>query len=664
MAIDLNQGWNDASKKVSALKTVNQLKQDQKDLKKEIASKAKEKNNNFKKSVNEAKKSAQDNIKQIKSEVKNQLELLLDLFKESLPSSGSQSLSQVTGLFLEAANNTKSKIKDILIDEIVSTIGCSEEQSYETSVNQSFYLKVNQVDLFNQLKNSPDNEDAKFFYEDEKTNNGSLPYSMNRQLYERLQTPNQSFSQDASAGNGQTYVSASQSQLFDIEYVQNYNTPQGLVTGDFYKITLNSQANNRTTVSDFLRDYYGSIDVLSFDVLSANIKNSLTGAFDFGLGVSQNNSKELSNFFLILKRLMGICSDPTKKIDVAGTSKLSEFENIDDSFFEPTAQEEILSDRLSNNIKKGIVEFEDCGNVELPVNLKSARLSQQEIVNEKNDNKKIQLFKKYIDDTSNDPNWQKLSEKYGFSIPGLSLNIKASIDTSIITKLPTVVFKSILTPKVMLGFLIMVKSVKNEIGNKLDSLFDDLKNFLKAFKKFVVNFLRKITALFVEELFKIVKKNIKLLVETILLEIIRESKSARLKMISTIIYLLLTIRDIVIDYRNCKSVIDEILKLLNLGLSSINLGVPSFILASSSLLGGISDTRMMSNVIENLQSLGLPTGAAPDGRPNLMNIAMTSMIQGMNKDMLENGKTEVFIPPLTITPAGITLPSKGVGKSY
>ena len=32
--------------------------------------------------------------------------------------------------------------------------------------------------------------------------------------------------------------------------------------------------------------------------------------------------------------------------------------------------------------------------------------------------------------------------------------------------------------------------------------------------------------------------------------------------------------------------------------------------------------------------------------------------------ILENGKTEVFIPPLTITPAGITLPSKGYGKSY
>jgi hypothetical protein len=137
-------------------------------------------------------------------------------------------------------------------------------------------------------------------------------------------------------------------------------------------------------------------------------------------------------------------------------------------------------------------------------------------------------------------------------------------------------------------------------------------------------------------------------------------------MYSTIIYILLTIGQAVLDYRNCKSVIDEILKLLNLGLSAAGAGqgMPLFILASSSILGGISDIRSLSNIIENLQSAGLPTGGAPDGGPNLMNIAMSSIVQGQNKESAENGKTEVFIPPLTITPAGITLPSKGVGKSY
>jgi hypothetical protein len=47
-----------------------------------------------------------------------------------------------------------------------------------------------------------------------------------------------------------------------------------------------------------------------------------------------------------------------------------------------------------------------------------------------------------------------------------------------------------------------------------------------------------------------------------------------------------------------------------------------------------------------------------------MNQDKLSQIEGFFTEMYENGKTEIFIPPLTITPAGLTLPSKGVGKSY
>jgi hypothetical protein len=488
---------------------------------------------------------------------------------------------------------------------------------------------------------------------------------MNRQLYKRLETPNQSFSQDTNAGNGQTYVSASQSQLFDIEYVQNYTNNQNvLVTGDFYKVTLNSQANNRTTVSDFLRDYYTSIDIMSFNNLSTNIKNSLSGSIDGGLDMSVDEIKQQSKFMLVLKRLMGVCSDPSKKIDVAGTAKLSDIDLVDDAFFEPTNQEDALSDMVANKVKKGVVDFEDCGNVELPVNLKSDQLSLQGIFNEKNDTKKIELLEKSIDDMSKDPNWKKTLDQSKLGLPKPSLNIKAALQTSIITKLPMTIFKTVMSPKVMLGFLIMVKSTKNELSETLDSKYDSLENFTKTFKKFVTNFLRKVYAIFVEKLFKIVKASIKVLVESILTEIIKETKIKQLKMISTIVYILLTLGQAFIDYRNCKSVIDEILKLLNLSLTSINLGLPPFILASAALLGGVSDTRATSNVIENLQKAGLPTGAAPDGGPNLMNVAISSIIKGQNEEVAANGKTQIFVPPLVVTPAGVTLPTTANGKSY
>ena len=73
------------------------------------------------------------------------------------------------------------------------------------------------------------------------------------------------------------------------------------------------------------------------------------------------------------------------------------------------------------------------------------------------------------------------------------------------------------------------------------------------------------------------------MVETILLEIVSESKIKKLRMYSTIIYILLQASQAFVDFRNCRSVIDEILKLLNLRLNSVNLGIPQFILASSSI---------------------------------------------------------------------------------
>jgi hypothetical protein len=170
MAVDLKQSWGDASKKVSALKTVNEVKSNERSLKKRNVNSAKEKATNFKKQISDAKKGKKENVKQIKSELKNQLELLLDLFKESLPKSGGQSLTTIFTTFLEASNNFKEKIQDTLVEEIVSTIGCSEEQSYDTTLNQPIYIKVSQVDLFGQLKDSPDDEVAKVYYEESNSN--------------------------------------------------------------------------------------------------------------------------------------------------------------------------------------------------------------------------------------------------------------------------------------------------------------------------------------------------------------------------------------------------------------------------------------------------------------------------------------------------------------
>jgi hypothetical protein len=657
MGLDLNNDYEKAKSKVSAYQTTLENKKNDVIAKKQKAKTSLDKKkSDVTKQLNELKSGTNDIKNQLKNEVKNQLEQLLDLFKQSLPKSGNKSLNTISRFFLEAAEATKSRLNEILIEEVVSTIGCSEEQSYEDKLNQPFYIKVSQVDLFKRLKYSPDDKDAKFYYENSTTAPGAIPNSVNRALYERLQNLGQSYQTQF----GSDYRGVSGQDLFDIEYVQFYPAIGPTNFGDFFKITLKPQLNSRTTVSDFLRDYYGSIDILQFDVLTAEIMNALTGAFDFSIGLTTDEMREQTKFDLILKRIMGVCTDPAKKIDVAGTAKLSDQDFIDDSFFEVSNQELRFIEEKINNTINGVVQFEDCGDLRLPVNVQASRSIVEDVITENVSSKKIDRVEQAIAELANDPKWKELVPSLG-----LDINFKASLDTSLITQLPKIVFKTVLSPKVMLGFLIMVKAVSSQFSAQLDNLFDDLEKFMKTFKKFVVNFMQRVTSIFVEELFKIVKKQIKQLVEKILSDIVKEAKNKQLAMYSSIVYALLVLGQALIDYRNCKSVIDEILKLLNLGISQLNLGLPLFALAGSSLLGGVSDTRAFANVIENLQGLGLPTGDAPDGGPNLMNMSMMAQIKGSNLETFTNGKVEVYVPP----PVGFAgpfpiaaKPSKGRGK--
>jgi hypothetical protein len=161
-------------------------------------------------------------------------------------------------LFL-TIQNTKARIKNSLIEDIISTIGCSEEQSYDNMVNTPIYIKVKNIDLFNILKTSPDDEYGKLNYEKEDSENGDVPYAMNRQLFRRLSTY-QSFSQQY----GQSFIGASGEELFDLQYVDNYIDQNNIQQfGDFFKVTLKGQLNNKTKVSDFLNDYFESIDVFN-----------------------------------------------------------------------------------------------------------------------------------------------------------------------------------------------------------------------------------------------------------------------------------------------------------------------------------------------------------------------------------------------------------------
>jgi len=501
----------------------------------------KEKYNKEKKSSSKKNKSGK--LKKSSSKYSAQTQNIVSTVKNS------NTLKQLGSIFFVTVENTKAKISQLLIEDIIFTIGCSEEQSYSNLSDTStpLYVNLKTIDLFKILKNSPDDQYGKLNYESNETQNGNIPYSMNRELYKRLSSP-QSFSQEYQ----QSFISSSGQELFDIQYVDNYTNQLGnTFYGDFFKVTLKNQLNNRNNITDFLNDYYTSIDVFNLSDLMNTIFGQIFGSVNIGLESSQEELEEFNKFLKILKRLMGVCVDPKRKIDITGSAKLSEQDLIDDTFFELTNIERQEINDIVNRKLNNLVTFEDCESINLPTNPQAASQVISEIITEKKATAKVNLFFNGIEDLVADPNWQNsLSPK---------LNINLSIIFDVIKNLPMLLIKTILSPKVMIGFMVMVKAL---IGDVLD--FDDLTGFLKKYKKFFIRFCGNVISIFLEELTKEIKKNIGKLVQTILEDIKKEIVDKQTKMYIAIIQALLIVGKGILDYRECKSVIDDILKLLNL----------------------------------------------------------------------------------------------------
>jgi len=647
MATDIKQGYNDIKSTINSYNTTISTQAGEKTLKKLSLG------NNFELSKSESLKQLNnigDTKQRLQSEIKNQYEELIDLVKTSLPSkptSNSNTINFLVKQVLQASQNTKSRISEVVIEESMKVAGCSQEQTFEGNADNNgpnkIYVRVNQIDLFKLLKKDPSEGYNKILYEKENPVTGMIPFPMDKELYNRLQNEGVSLSDEF----GSDYIGASGKQIMDVKYVTEYVQNGTTYYGDFYEITLRNRPNlNR--VSDFLRDYYKSIDMLNFDALMPKIMNSLTEFIDISGGLTTSDKEEQSKFEKVIQRILGLCFDSNKEIDVSGTAKLSSLDNLDDSFFEMTSSDLRNIENQVNNMVLGVTEFEDCGNVKLPVNTQAIFEDINEI-RELPENEKVDAFIEKTEKLTKDENWK-------LQLPD-GINIDVAIKDGLLKVIPRAVVTTILSPKVLLGLMVILKSLGSTIVDEIE----DFATFMKNMKTYLVNMVSRIASIFVEELFKLLKKNIRRLVETLMVEIIKESKNAQLKVITGIIYILLQLASAVVDWRQCKSVVDEILNLLNLAIPGGS-RPPTFALATAGLLPGSSPTRAMANITGKIQKLGLPTGDMPDGSPNLMLPATLQQLKGAEDEKLENGVVHTWCAPVAVGLV-VTGPIRCTGKS-
>ena len=605
---------------------------------------------------------------------------------------GSGTSTYIRKKMLEAAALIEPKLSVIIKEETIKALGCSIEQTYNgisPSVLESqplpllpqqegIYIPVSSIDLFSNLKQSPETNFGKIFYEAQSPSGdqkfrpygGDVPFPMNKQLYQLMESNNtgRSFNQI----NGKNYLGKSGQDLFDVQY-SNVNSFG--VTGDYYRIVLinreDGSGNIINNVGEFISDYYSTIKLVDSVDIGAQIVNIISGAVSMNLQVGYGQLDEQSKFDLLIQRILGLCFDSRKEIDVSGVSKVAELDGVDDSFYELTEIDLRNIEVKINNIQNGVMEFIDCDNVKVPVDtevLISQLIDFRDTLTGQTVEQQVATLETIVDSISQNPDWRA-------TIP-TNFNASVSINTNVIKKIPLAVAASVLSPKVLLPLYTLLSVVQsgatytynqavtsaNTATNSVNTTIDNIGNaganigqagsnivtngadFLKVYKTFSIQVISKVNAEFLRVLFEILKKDIVNLVGSIIADVSKSHLTKKYAMILRLIQIALIVAQLISDYRKCKNLLDNILLLLSLIGQAVGGGqtIPLPLLALSGALPGISAEQMTINTIQTLQSIGVPTGALPDGSPNLMLQFNLAANKGIVSNITEEGKLEII----------------------
>lgn len=679
---DLNQGQIEVKNKISAIKNFAQVSNSEKKLKRSAGNSESKGIPDIASSLDNASKDQKRYLKPPPNSFDQVLEMI------GLTSgNGSETLKYLKKKLLLTATKIEPEIKKIITKNAIKALGCSQEQTFQgfTStflelnplntlpVGQGIYVPIESMDISGMLKTTTDSKIGKVIYEKPKPSvlenvfkpyKGKVPFPMNKEFNNRLQG---TFVTDSFNGEyGKYYQGVSNQNLFDFQYSP---TNQFGVDQACFKVALISKVNESLTITggsvnkviDFLEDYYGTIKLFDTTDFTAVMMNVVSGAINIKANLTSDEISKQSQFMLILQRILGLCFDSRREIDVSGVSKIAELDGVDESFFELTEIDLRNIDVQISNIQNGVMELVDCDNVKVPVDYETIIDGLIDLRETENLSPALEVNKiiAISDSLVQNPDWKVL-------LP-TNLNLQV-FDEDFIKKIPLSVAGAVLSPKVLFPIFVLMQSLEsnatnsfnsavtsantfiqsaNTIGNSVNNLINSNVDFLKTFKKFNIEMVAEIGAIFVTELFNILKKDLINLMRPIIADIGSEALKAKLQMIERLITIALIINQIVIgvkDYKKCKSLIDDILIILNLisSLAPPGSKIPKVLLLLANFLPGTSASRASINTIEELQKLGIPTGTLPDGSPNLMLLFNLASNKATKKESAQNGKLDAI----------------------
>jgi len=347
-------------------------------------------------------------------------------------------------------------------------------------------IRVKDLDLLDIFKVDPTSDVGKLLFSD--VSSGSQSTDFNTYLSSVIQT------------NGLVSAWGSSSplgvNLINIKFNQNglvNNTINVKISSDYDSLKL----------AKFNDDFIDSIEILSTEKLINALLDSFSGVISFKTGKSKEQLKREEEVNTIIDNIVNMNSD-----DV-----------LDDSYFEFTSQDILNMDDLINSKVKGVIKVDVTNQkLEVPLSIDAIKEMNDSLGDTTFDNLKAKILSDSLDAIGT------LSGIPSIDIPVIKLNFIESI----IKNLIKVLINVIISPKLLIIFIVNLKIV---FGDD----FTDIKTFIKNNKMLFKFLIEQIKSIIIKIILDRVTKKISELIAKKMVEVAAEKHAnTKLQILSLI----------------------------------------------------------------------------------------------------------------------------------
>lgn len=540
---------------------------------------------------------------------------------------------RITQHAISATDSTLSQAKEIVIKRLSEALFLGEGICGTESVFNvdAINIKPEEFDVLDILTIDPETSCGQIIYEPKSPDKNKE--KVNRELY------------TAFSGGSYTFTSNNSKDLF----TSTWSAPN-----QQYEITgLTQGATGITKVQDFIMDYYSSIEMPdAADVAKTAMLLTIQGGGN--CGKSKKFDLALNNIDRLLKKLLAICGSETNKDELKNQNAVNMFDESEEDvefYFDFDDVEGIDLDDEDLRYRR-VLRFKDCYNFEIDVDDTHIEDFIYLIKNKDPKQAVSETLNKVATDASEQSNGS-------LSISDLLNNLL----NNFIISLPKALIMSVLSAKIFLPLIMVYKIFKQMALNVVINIKELMKKFYKAISLII----KDLFWIFIRSFWELIKIDLLAFVTKLVQKIIKRKYKRYLLIITSLLALLKKLAESEID--NCYAIFQTILDTIT---GAINmktpLNVPSFLLFVADLAPGYSQDRAFLNILERLESAGVPTGPIY-GEDNDVLSLVKSVIDGHTEEEDTNSFVKIVLkggvlPGPTggaVIPPGIL---SGVGKKF